>query len=171
MSVTYCLDYCRVSISKSESSYCCCCSVAKLCLTLCDPMDWSMAGFSVLHYLLEFTPTHVCWVDDAIQPSHALSPPSHHTLHLSLHQSLFHWVGFLHQVANVIRASACISPSNEYSGLISFRIDWFGLLAVQGTQESSPAPLFKSIYSLGLSLLYGPTLTFIHDYWKNHSLD
>ena len=62
--------------------------------------------------------------------------------------------------------SFSISPSNEYLELISFRIDWFELLAVQGTQESSPAPQFKSISSLVLSLLYGPTLTSIHDYWK-----
>ena len=61
--------------------------------------------------------------------------------------------------------SFSISPSNEYSGLIYFRIDWFGLLAVQGTlKESSPAPQFKSISSLALSLLYGPTLTSMHDY-------
>ena len=61
--------------------------------------------------------------------------------------------------------SFSISPSNEYSGLINFRIDWFGLLAVQGTlKESSPAPQFKSISSLALSLLYGPTLTSVHDY-------
>ena len=61
--------------------------------------------------------------------------------------------------------SFSISPSNEYSGLISFRIDWFDLLAVQGTLylESSPTPQFKSINSLALSLLYGPTLTSIHD--------
>ena len=63
------------------------------------------------------------------------------------------------------------SPSNVYSGLISFRIDWFDLLAVQGTLESSPTPQFKSINSLALSLLYGPTLTSIHDYWKNHRSD
>ena len=63
--------------------------------------------------------------------------------------------------------SFSISPCNEYSGLISFRMDWFDLLAVQGTlQESSPTPQFKSISSSVLSLLYGPTLTFIHDYWK-----
>ena len=67
--------------------------------------------------------------------------------------------------------SFSISPSNVYSGLISFRIDWFDLLAVQGTQESSLAPQFESISSLVLSLLYGPTLTSIHDYWKNHSFD
>ena len=65
-----------------------------------------------------------------------------------------------------------ISPSNEYSGLISFRIDWFDLLGVQGTlQESSPTPQFKSINSSALSFLYGSTLTSIHDYWKNHSFD
>ena len=67
--------------------------------------------------------------------------------------------------------SFSISPSNEYSGLISFRIYWFDLLAVQGTQESSPAPQFKNINSSALSFLYDPTLTSIHDYWKNHSFD
>ena len=64
-----------------------------------------------------------------------------------------------------------ISPSNEHPGLICFRMDWLDLLAVQGTQESSPTPQFKSINSSALSFLYGPTLTSIHDYWKNHSLD
>ena len=61
-----------------------------------------------------------------------------------------------------------ISPSNEYSGLISFRIDWLNLLAVQGTQESSPTPQFKSINSSALSFLYSPALTSIHDCWKRH---
>ena len=64
-----------------------------------------------------------------------------------------------------------ISPSNEYSGLISFRMDWLDFLAVQGTLKSSPTPQFKSINSSALSFLYGPTLTSIHDYWKNHSFD
>ena len=68
--------------------------------------------------------------------------------------------------------SFSIIPSNEYSRLISFRIDWFDLLVVQGdSHESSPAPQFKSINSLALSILYGPTLTSVHDYWKNHSFD
>ena len=62
-----------------------------------------------------------------------------------------------------------ISPSNEYLGLVSFRMDRLDLLAVQGTQESSPH--FKSINSSALSFLYSPTLTSIHDYWKNHSFD
>ena len=65
--------------------------------------------------------------------------------------------------------SFSISPFNEYSGLISFRMDWLDLLAVQGTQESSPTPQFKSINSLVFNFLYHPTLRSIHDYWKNHS--
>ena len=60
-----------------------------------------------------------------------------------------------------------ISPSNEYSGVISFRMDWFYLLAVQGTQEFSPIPQYKSINTFALSFLYSLTLTFINDYWKN----
>ena len=65
--------------------------------------------------------------------------------------------------------SFSIHPSNEYSGLISFRIEWFDL--ARGTQEFSPTPQFKSINSTVLSLLYGPTLTSVHDYQKDHSLD
>ena len=61
--------------------------------------------------------------------------------------------------------SFSISPSNEYSGLILFRTDWFDLLAVQGTLNS-PTPQFKSINSSALSFLYGPTLISVHDYWK-----
>ena len=64
-----------------------------------------------------------------------------------------------------------ISPSNEYTGLISFRMDWLDLLAVQGTLKSSPTPQFKSINSSSLSFLYSPTLTSIHDHWKNYSFD
>ena len=67
--------------------------------------------------------------------------------------------------------SFSISPSNEYSGLISFNIDWFDLLQSKGLLRSSPAPQFKSINPLALSLLYSSTLTSIHDYWKNHSFD
>ena len=64
------------------------------------------------------------------------------------------------------------SPSNEYSGLISFRLDWLDLLAVQGALKSlSPTPQFKSISSSALSFLYSPTLTSIHDHWKNHNFD
>ena len=74
-----------------------------------------------------------------------------------------------------IRGPKCwsfsISPFNEYSGVISFRIDLFDLLGVQRTLESSPTPRFKSMNSLVLSFLYSPTLTSIHDYWKNHSFN
>ena len=68
--------------------------------------------------------------------------------------------------------SFSINPSNEYSELISFRMDWFNLpCSPRNSQESSPTPQFKSINSLALSFLHSPTLTPIHDYWKNHSLD
>ena len=67
--------------------------------------------------------------------------------------------------------SFSISPSNEHSGLVSFRIDWFDLLAVQGLSSLLPAPQFKSINSSALSFFYSPTLTSIQDYWKNHSFD
>ena len=69
------------------------------------------------------------------------------------------------------RFSCSISPSNEYSGLISFRMDWLDLLEVQGTLKSLFQPQFKSINSSALSFLYSPTLTSIHNYWKNHSFD
>ena len=79
-----------------------CCSVAKSCLTLCDPMDCSMPGFPVLHYLPEYAQTHVHWVSDAIQPSHPLSPPSPPTLNLARQQGLFQWVSSSHQVVKVL---------------------------------------------------------------------
>ena len=98
--------------------------VVQLCLTLCYPMDCSTPGFPVLHYLLEFVQTHVHWVSDAIQPSYPLLPPSPLALNLSYHQVLLQWVGCLFRWSKYWSFS--ISPSNEYSGLISFRIDWFG---------------------------------------------
>ena len=79
-----------------------CCSFDQLCLTLCHPMNCSMPSFSVLHYLPEFAQTHVCWVDDAIQPSYPLSPPSPPALNLPQHQGLFQWVDSLHQVTKVL---------------------------------------------------------------------
>ena len=100
---------------------------------------------------------------------HPVSPPSPPALNLSQHQGIFQWTGSSHKVARSFTFS--ISSSNEYSGLISLRIDWIDLLAVQGTCKSSPAPQFESISSLVLSLIYGPALTTIHDYWKNHSFD
>ena len=82
--------------------FCCCCSIAKSSPTFCDPMDSSTPGFPVLHYLPEFAQTHVHWADDAIQPSHPLSPPSPSVHSLSQHQGLFQWVDSSHQVAKVL---------------------------------------------------------------------
>ena len=107
--------------------------VTQSCPTLCDSMDCSPPGFPLLHHLPEFAETHVHWVRDAIQPSHPLSSPSPPTFNLSQHQGLFQWVNYSHQVAKVLKLLLSISPSNEYSGLTSFRIDWFDL---QGTLKS-----------------------------------
>ena len=101
--------------------------------TLHNPMVCSMSGFPDLHHLPEFAQTRVRWVRDAIQPSHPLSPPSP-AFHLSQPHYLFSWISSSHLVAKYWSFSIC--PSHEYSGLISFRIDWFDLLAVQGTLKS-----------------------------------
>ena len=146
-------------------------SVAQSCPTLCKPMDSSTPGLPVHHQLPEFTQTHVHWVGDAIQPSHPLLSPSPPTFHLSQHQGLFKWVGSSHQVAKVLEFQLQHQSFQEHPGLISFRMDWLDLLAVQGTLKSSPTPQFKSINSSALSFLYSPTLTSIHDYWRKHSFD
>ena len=103
---------------------CYCCSVATSCLTLCDPMDCSTPGFPVLHSLLKFAQAYAHWVNDAIQPSHSMSPPSPHAF------SLCHSIRvFFNESALCIRwpkfwsCGLSISPFNEYSELISFRID------------------------------------------------
>ena len=111
-------------------------SFTKLCPTLCNPMGYSMPGFPALHPLLEFAQTHVPWVSDAIPPSHLLSFPSPPAFNLSQHQGLFQWISSLHQVASVLEFQLQHQSFSEYSGLISFRIDWFDLLAVQGTLRS-----------------------------------
>ena len=113
----------------------CCVSVAKSFPTL-RPHGCSTPGFPVHHHLLEFAQTHVHWVGHTIQPSHPLLSPSPPALNLSQHQSLFQRVGTLHQVVKDWSFSFSISPSNEYSGLISFRLDQFDLLAVQGILKS-----------------------------------
>ena len=110
--------------------------VAQSCLVLCNPMDCSMPDLPVHHQLMEFIQTHVHWVSDAIQSSDPLSSPSPPTFNLSQHQGLFKWVSSLHQEAKVLSFIYSIGPSNEYSGLISFRMDWLDLLAVQGTLKS-----------------------------------
>ena len=111
-------------------------SVTQWCPTFCDPMDYSMSGLPVHHQLPEYTQTHVHCVSDAIQPSHPLSSSSLPALNLSQHQGLFKWISSLHQVAKVLEFQLQHRPSNEHSGLISFRMDWLDLLAVQGTLKS-----------------------------------
>ena len=103
---------------------------------LWDTMDCSMLGFHVLQYLLEFAQIHVHWVSDAIQPSHPLLPTCPPTLSLSQHQGFFQWVGYLYQVAKVLEFQHQRQSFQWILGLIFFRIDWFGLLAVQGTSRS-----------------------------------
>ena len=90
----------------------------------------------VHHQLPEFTQTHIHWVNDAIQPSHPLSSPSPPAPNPSQHQTLFQWVNFSHEVAKVLSFSFSIIPSKEIPGLISFRMDWLDLLAVQRTPKS-----------------------------------
>ena len=118
------------------SIFCCsCCSFSELCPTFCDSMDCSTPGFPVLHYLPEFAQTQVHWVGDAIQPSHPVISSSPPSVFPSIRV-------FSNESAPCIRwpkywsFSFSISPSNENSGLISLRIDWFDLLSVQGTLKS-----------------------------------
>ena len=106
------------------------------CPTLCDPIDCSRPGFPVHHQHPEFMQTHVHWVGDAIQPSHPLSSPSPPALNLSQHQGLFKWVSSLHQVAKVLEFQLQHQSFQWTFGLISFRMDWLDLLAVQGTLKS-----------------------------------
>ena len=146
-------------------------SVAQSCPTLCDPMC-STPGLPVHHQLPEFTQTHVHRVGDATQSSHHLSSPSPPALNLSQHQGLFKWVRSLHQVAKVLEFQL-----QHQSSQWIFRTDFLkdGLVgspcSPRDSQEPSPTLQFKSINSSLLSFLYSPTLTSIHDYWKNCSLD
>ena len=120
----------------------CCCSVTELCLAFCDPMDCSKSGFSVLNYLLELAQIHVHWVSSA---NHLilccpllLLPPIFPSIRVFSNESVLciRWPKYW-------SFSFSISPFNEYTGLISFKIDCFDILAVQGTLKSFPAPQFK----------------------------
>ena len=127
------------------------------------PYGLQHTGFSILHELPELSQTHVHWVGDSIQPSHPLSSPSPPEFNLSQHQGLFQWGSSSHQVAKYWSFS--ISSSNEYSGLISFRMDWLDLLAVQGTlksllqHQSSKASILRcsAFFTVQLSLPYMTT--------------
>ena len=135
-------------------------------------MNCSTPGLPVYHQLPEFTHTHVHRVGDAIQPSHPLSSPSLPAPHPSQHQGPYNESTLCMRWPKYWSFSFNINPSNEHSGVISFRVDWLDLLAVQGTRKSLfQHHQFKNINSSALSFPYSPTLTSIHDYWKNHSLD
>ena len=142
------------------------------CLTLYNPMNWSIPGLPVHCQLLEFTQTHVHWV---------VMPSSHLILchPLLLLPSIFPTIRvFSNESVLLIRwtkywsFSFNISPSSEYSGLISFRMDWLDLLAVQETLKSLlQHHSSKASILWGLSFLYDPTVTSVHDYRKTHSFD
>ena len=110
-------------------------SVTQSCPTLCDPMNRSTPGLPIHHQLPEFTQTHVHRVGDAIQPSHPLSSPSPPALNPSQHQS-FPMSQLCMRWPKYWSFSFSIIPSKEHPGLISFRMDWLDLLAVQGTLKS-----------------------------------
>ena len=132
-----------------------------------NPIDCCATGFPVIQYLLESAQTYVHWVADGL----ILCCP------LLLLPSIFPSIRvFSNELALRIRwpeyqsLRFSISPSNEYSRLITFRIDWFDLLALQGTLKSLlQHHNFKSINSSMLSLFYTPTPISVHDYWKNHT--
>ena len=114
-------------------------------------MDCSTPGLPVHDQLPELTQTHVLWFDDAIQPSHPLSSPFPPAFNLSQHQGLFQWVSYLHQVAKVLEFQLQHSASDEYSGLISFRIDWL-----------------DSLQSKGLSRVFSTTIAQKHQFFGAH---
>ena len=135
-------------------------------------MKSSKPRFPVLHYLQRLAQTHVHWVNNAIQSFHPLSSSSPPALNLSHHQGLpMSW----HFTARGQRIGASALTSfffNEYSGLISFGIDRSDLPAVPGTLKNLLQHYSSNTTdSSTLGLLYGPTLTPIHDYWKNYSSD
>ena len=152
--------------------YSCCCSVAQSCPTLCDPMDCSVPGFPVHHQLPKFAQTHVHWVSDAIQVSHPLSSPSLPAFNLSQHQGLpMSWLFSSGGQSIGTSASASVLPMYIQCWFPLGLTGWNSGCCLRDSQESSPTPQLKSINYLVLSFLYGPTLTTVHDYYKNHSFD
>ena len=132
-------------------------------------MNCSMPGLPVHHQLLEFTQTHVHQVSDAIQPSHSLLSPS---LPISPSIRVFSNESVLRiKWPKYWSFSFNISPSNEHPGLVSFRMDWLHLLAVQGTLKSLLQHHSSNTSILWRSSFFIVQLTSIHDYWKNRRFD
>ena len=141
-------------------------SVAQLCLTLCDPMDCSTPGFSVHHQLPELTQTHVHQVSGWWHPTISSSVlPFSSWLQSFAALGSFPMSQFLASGGQILEIQL-----QHQSFQWIFRFVW-SPCSPRDSQESSPTPQSKSINSLVLSFLYGPTLTSIHDYWKNHSFD
>ena len=145
-----------------------------LCHVQLSVTPWStcsMPDFPVLHHLREFAHIHVHWVGDAIQPSHPLSPPSPLPSCFLNIRVFFQWVGFFHQVAKVLEFQLQ-HQSFQWIFRVDLLKDWLvGSPYCPGdSQESSPTPQLKSISSLVLGLLHGPSLTSIHDYCKIRAL-
>ena len=136
-------------------------------------MDCSTPGFPVLHHLPELAQTHVHWVSDAIKSSHPLSSPSSPAFSVSQHQGVF----FFFKMYQLYESSGLSIGASASASVLPMNIQgWFPLeltdllsYSPRDSQESSTTSQFKSINSLALSILYSPTLTSIHDYWKNHS--
>ena len=145
------------------------CSVTQLCLTLCDPMDCSTPSFPVLHHLQELARIHVHWVDVAFQPSHPLSFPSPAAFSLSQHQGFFKWVSFSHQVAKYWSFSTTLVLSMNIQDW--FPLVWTGWISLKSKGLSRVVSNTTLQKHQLFSFLYSPTLTSIHDYWKNHNLD
>ena len=153
-----------------------CCSVTKTCPTLCRPMKCSTADFPVLHYLPGLVQVHVHWVSDVILPSHPLQSSSPPALNLSQHQGFFFcFVLFLFLPMSFLFTPIGISIRASASSLVPPMniVDWLvgSPCSSRDSQKSSQAPQFKNMYSSMLSLVYGWTLTSVHDYRKNHSFD
>ena len=140
-------------------------SVAQPCPILYNPMDCSMPGFPVHHQLQEPTKTHVNWANDAIQPSHPLLSPSPPAFNISQHHGLFQWVSSSHQVTQVLEFQLQHQSFQWILRLISFRMDWLDLLAVQRTlkgllqHHSSKASIFwhSAFFTVQLSHPYMTT--------------
>ena len=148
-------------------------SVAQPCLTLCNPMNRSTPGLPVHQQLPEFTQTHVHRVGDAIQPSHPLSSVPFSSCPQSLPASeSFPNESTLHmRWPKYWSFSFSISPSKVHPGLISFRMDWLDLLAVQGTLKSLLQHHSSKASILRRLAFFTVQLSHIHDHWKNHTLD
>ena len=140
------------------------------CLTLYDSMDCSMPGFPVPLHLFQFAQVHDHWISDAIQPSHPLLLSCPSAFNLSQHQSLFQWIGSLNQVTKILQFQASVLPMS-IQGWFPLELTVLISCCPKDTPESSPAPQFESIHSSLLCFFFMIQLTFVHDYWKDHSLD